>query len=73
MTGLFNERYFSRVLSICEAKKLPFVLYYLDLDRFKPVNDTYGHLMGDRLLKEIAARLLRCIRQPGLRLPHRRR
>ena len=62
MTGLFNERYFSRVLNICEAKKLPFVLYYLDLDRFKPVNDTYGHLMGDRLLKEIAARLLRCIR-----------
>ena len=62
MTGLFNERYFSRVLNICEEKKLPFVLYYLDLDRFKPVNDTYGHLMGDRLLKEIAARLLRCIR-----------
>lgn len=62
LTGLFNERYFSRVLNICETKKLPFVLYYLDLDRFKPVNDTYGHLMGDRLLKEIAARLLRCIR-----------
>lgn len=62
MTGLFNERYFSRVLNICETKKLPFVLYYLDLDRFKPINDTYGHLMGDRLLKEIAARLLRCIR-----------
>lgn len=62
LTGLFNERYFSRVLNICEAKKLPFVLYYLDLDRFKPVNDTYGHVMGDRLLKEISARLLRCIR-----------
>lgn len=62
LTGLFNERYFSRVLNICEAKKMPFVLYYLDLDRFKPVNDTYGHAMGDRLLKEISARLLRCIR-----------
>lgn len=62
LTGLFNERYFSRVLNICEAKKLPFVLYYLDLDRFKPINDTYGHAMGDRLLKEISARLLRCIR-----------
>ena len=62
LTGLFNERYFSRVLNICEAKKLPFVLYYLDLDRFKPVNDTYGHVMGDRLLKEISSRLLRCIR-----------
>lgn len=62
LTGLFNGRYFSRVLNICEAKKLPFVLYYLDLDRFKPVNDTYGHAMGDRLLKEISARLLRCIR-----------
>ena len=62
LTGLFNERYFSRVLNICEAKKLPFVLYYLDLDRFKPINDTYGHAIGDRLLQEIAARLLRCIR-----------
>lgn len=62
LTGLFNERYFSRVLNICEEKKLPFVLYYLDLDRFKPVNDTYGHAIGDRLLQEIAARLLRCIR-----------
>ncbi len=62
LTGLFNERYFSRVLNICETKKLPFVLYYPDLDRFKPVNDTYGHAMGDRLLKEISARLLRCIR-----------
>lgn len=69
MTGLFNERYFSRVLNICEEKKLPFVLYYLDLDRFKPINDTYGHLMGDRLLKEIAARLLRCIRSRDYAFP----
>ena len=61
LTGLFNERYFSSVLHRKEQKKLPFVLYYLDLDHFKPVNDTYGHDMGDKLLK-VAERLLKCIR-----------
>ena len=59
LTGLFNERYFSRVLNICEAKKLPFVLYYLDLDRFKPVNDTYGHVTGDEVLRLVAEQLKR--------------
>lgn len=54
LTGLFNERYFSSVLHRKEQKKLPFVLYYLDLDHFKPVNDTYGHDMGDKLLKAVA-------------------
>ena len=62
LTGLFNERYFSSVLHRKEQKKLPFVLYYLDLDHFKPVNDTYGHDMGDKLLKAVAERLLKCIR-----------
>lgn len=62
LTGLFNERYFSSVLHRKEQKKLPFVLHYLDLDHFKPVNDTYGHDMGDKLLKAVAERLLKCIR-----------
>lgn len=62
LTGLFNERYFSSVLHRKEQKKLPFVLYYLDLDHFKPVNDTYRHDMGDKLLKAVAERLLKCIR-----------
>ena len=62
LTGLFNERYFSQMLHIKEEKKVPFVLYYIDLDRFKPVNDTYGHDMGDKLLKATAERLLKCIR-----------
>lgn len=62
LTGLFNGRYFGTVLQEKEKKKFPFVLFYLDLDRFKPINDTYGHDMGDKLLKEVAARLQRCIR-----------
>ena len=62
LTGLFNERYFNSILHKKELQKLPFILFYLDLDHFKPVNDTYGHDMGDKLLKEAAKRLQSCIR-----------
>lgn len=63
LTGLFNGRYFSSVLHGYEMQANSFTLFYLDLDRFKPVNDTYGHDMGDKLLKAVASRLRDCIRQ----------
>lgn len=62
LTGLFNERCFNKTLKEKEQQGEPFVLFYLDLDRFKPVNDTYGHDVGDQLLKAVAGRLRSCVR-----------
>ncbi|WP_374342305.1 diguanylate cyclase domain-containing protein [Azonexus sp.] len=39
------------------------VLMFLDMDRFKQLNDTYGHAMGDQLLVQVAARLQQCVRE----------
>ena len=66
LTGLFNERYFSSRLAVKERIGEQFVLFYLDLDRFKPVNDSYGHDVGDKLLKAVAKRLLKCTRSCDL-------
>lgn len=62
LTGLFNGRCMSEVLHDKERRREPFTLYFLDLDRFKPVNDEYGHDVGDKLLMAVAERLRGCIR-----------
>ena len=57
---LFQDRLHTALQS-AERLKSWVVLMFLDLDRFKPINDSLGHAAGDRMLKEMATRLLGCV------------
>ncbi len=67
ITDLPNRRFFNDHLDlkINEAKQQSesLVMMYLDMDRFKYINDSLGHLTGDRILQEIAKRLICCTRE----------
>jgi diguanylate cyclase (GGDEF)-like protein len=43
-----------------------FALHYIDLDRFKPINDQFGHEAGDAILKSVASRLQECVRESDM-------
>ncbi|WP_181132440.1 bifunctional diguanylate cyclase/phosphodiesterase [Pseudomonas capeferrum] len=57
---LFQDRLYT-ALQQAERQKSWVVLMFLDLDRFKPINDSLGHAAGDRMLKDMAERLLGCV------------
>ncbi|MBC7209494.1 MAG: EAL domain-containing protein, partial [Pseudomonas sp.] len=57
---LFQDRLYT-ALQQAERQKAWVVLMFLDLDRFKPINDSLGHAAGDRMLKDMAERLLACV------------
>lgn len=57
LTGLSNRRHLQVCLEAGFRPKIRFTLLLVDLDRFKSVNDTYGHSMGDGLLVLVADRL----------------
>jgi diguanylate cyclase (GGDEF)-like protein len=59
--ALFNDR-LQQAVSAAQRHKEHLALMFLDLDKFKPVNDTYGHGVGDLLLKEVAQRIQNCLR-----------
>ncbi len=70
LTQLHNRRYFyqecQKILKLAIRKKRPVSLLIFDLDYFKKVNDNYGHLKGDEVLKEFAITLKKNLREYDL-------
>lgn len=66
LTGVFNRRSFNEMLmremARTEREKNEFCLAMIDIDNFKRINDVYGHLVGDAVLKDLAARVNENIR-----------
>ena len=60
LTLILNRRAFIREMEHLVAANRPFACAFVDLDRFKPLNDRYGHSVGDLVLKTIASRLADC-------------
>lgn len=67
LTGLYNRRYFDEILQheYLRAKRyyFPLSLIMVDIDYFKSINDTFGHLIGDKVLKELAGLIKGSVRQ----------
>ncbi len=67
LTGLANRKVFDlnfqEAVNAARAENTQVAMILLDLDRFKPINDTLGHSIGDLFLKEVSARLLRSVRK----------
>lgn len=68
LTGLYNRREMDRLLKVevsrCQRYGHPVALILLDIDHFKAVNDTFGHLAGDTVLRAIAQLLAQNLRSP---------
>ena len=70
MTGIHNKRYFmeflEREIAVCVRHSHPLTLVMFDVDHFKKINDGHGHLAGDAVLKDLAARIKPRIRREDL-------
>ena len=66
LSGLYNRRYFDkhlpRIVAKAEKEKLKLYLMMIDLDYFKDVNDTYGHMVGDHVIKVVSSIIVSNIR-----------
>lgn len=70
LTGLANrllfQKFLGKILPLARRHGHRFALLYLDLDGFKKINDTQGHLAGDKVLREVACRLQAVVRESDL-------
>ncbi|MBD7908304.1 sensor domain-containing diguanylate cyclase [Sporosarcina gallistercoris] len=66
LTGLLNRRALNEQARTLVEKKVSFSLAILDIDRFKRVNDMYGHTMGDEVLKDLAEKLQQRTKDKGM-------
>ncbi len=66
LTGLANRNLFgdrvAQALAMAKRQKKKIFLLYIDLDRFKPINDSFGHEAGDSVLQEVGKRLMASVR-----------
>ncbi|HXU94612.1 MAG TPA: GGDEF domain-containing protein [Gallionella sp.] len=70
LTGVYNRHWmgkaFPRALQRCSHNKQPFAVMVVDIDHFKKINDTYGHLVGDLALKTVARCMVENLRPHDL-------
>lgn len=66
LTGLANRRGVLQKLEAAYKAQRPLALFYIDLDKFKPINDTYGHEAGDAVLKRVAELFTAAVRDNDL-------
>lgn len=70
LTGLPNRRLFedrlAHALAAAQGSQAGLCVLFLDLDRFKPINDEFGHEVGDQVLQQVSARLLASVRRGDL-------
>ena len=70
LTGLYNQRYMELILdrefSLVKRNGAEFSVLFLDLDHFKNVNDTHGHLIGSRLLYEVGQEIKKALRESDI-------